>query len=629
MKTRSKILSIALVAVMIAILMIPVMNVAAADPVDHPMIPDSVGQGLTDEANTDGSIVISAPNGISLADSTFSIYQIYRLESFDIDNNTYAYTINTPFEGFDAYVHSSANNFLVDSTSANITLQEYLESNTVDTSDGPVLAAAKAIELTQALMDYIKGTPAPTDLAKYTITATAPSTLATGDTLSITGIPLGYYMIMSDDYKTTDPNNDTPVPTVKSLCVLTTTNKEADITIKADAPTLDKQVWNDKKDGGADWDNHTDVNIGDTVNFQLVSHVPDMNGYDSYVFNVHDMMSPGLTYNDDIAVSITGATLVPADYKVEYSTNGNDYYTDTADTDLNYVVGQPLYIKVSFTHFIDYMDLKGHSVVVTYSATLNEEATINNQSNPNEAWLEYSNNPYTDDKGETPHSIVHVYTFDINVHKYTDNGAPNTPLANAKFELYRENDVTYNSVTDSYTYSNPVEFTTYQVSDPNVEPADGLTNIYKVAKTTDTNKITEFTSPLTGNIQLIGLEAGVYYLKETAAPQGYNALTAPIKVEITYTVNPDTGVMAANGYTVNVTDLNQPALLRTAVVVSVVKVQNNTGNELPHTGGIGRTIFYIGGTLLVVIAGFALIVRSKISKKGNKKTDDDSSIITD
>lgn len=126
------------------------------------------------------------------------------------------------------------------------------------------------------------------------------------------------------------------------------------------------------------------------------------------------------------------------------------------------------------------------------------------------------------------------------------------------------------------------------------------TTQYRVAKTDEEKTIASITTDTTGRFTIEGLDSGTYYLIETEAPDGYNGLTNPIKVEIR-----SDGVINAESET----DVRG---------VGEIKVLNQTGSELPSTGGTGTTIFYIIGSILVVGAGVLLITRRRMSA-GDKK----------
>lgn len=203
-------------------------------------------------------------------------------------------------------------------------------------------------------------------------------------------------------------------------------------------------------------------------------------------------------------------------------------------------------------------------VIVTYSATLNDKAVIHPEPNTNETKLVYGEGSETTwDKTET-----FTYQFDL-VKTKTDK----TVLDGAEFKLY-----------DAKTEGNEIAL---------IDESNG---VYRVA--TAAEKAAEgFVSATikAGKVTIKGLDSGTYYLEETKAPAGYNVLAERVEVKIdhanlTATVEGDTYVSGG------------------------VQVINQTGAELPSTGGIGTTIFYVVGGLLVVAAGVLLVTRKRMSK---------------
>ena len=119
-------------------------------------------------------------------------------------------------------------------------------------------------------------------------------------------------------------------------------------------------------------------------------------------------------------------------------------------------------------------------------------------------------------------------------------------------------------------------------------------NVYRVAKTGETGTVTAITTDATGKFTIKGLDADTYYLTETAAPAGYNKLADPVTIFIG-----EDGV-------VNATDDNPNG-------VTEVKVLNQSGTELPSTGGMGTTVFYVVGGILVVGAVVLLVARKRMA----------------
>lgn len=274
-------------------------------------------------------------------------------------------------------------------------------------------------------------------------------------------------------------------------------------------------------------------------------------GAENYVF--HDTMSAGLTYTGVTGITLNGTTVDASNYTVvtEGLPNGCTF-------------------EVRFTQaFCDTLKANDQ-IVISYTAILNEKAVIAGEGNPNTSKVSYGDSSNTK---YTPDSQTKTYTWDVDVSKYTMDGETEKALAGATFTLSKNDDG-----------SNPIAL----VSEGN--------NVYRVAKTGETGTVTEITTDATGKFTIKGLDADTYYLTETAAPAGYNKLADPVTV-----------VIGENGVVNGTTEAPQG--------VNEVKVLNNAGSELPSTGGMGTTIFYVIGAVLVLGAGILLITKKRMSNK--------------
>ena len=129
-------------------------------------------------------------------------------------------------------------------------------------------------------------------------------------------------------------------------------------------------------------------------------------------------------------------------------------------------------------------------------------------------------------------------------------------------------------------------------------------NVYRVATADDTNTVTvtEITTDDTGKFTIRGLDSGTYYLTETATPAGYNQLSGPIEVVIS-----DTGAVKykMSGDT-EYTEFEETA-------EPIIPVENKAGSLLPSTGGMGTTIFYVVGSILLIGAAVLLVTKKRMS----------------
>ncbi len=334
-----------------------------------------------------------------------------------------------------------------------------------------------------------------------------------------------------------------------TLCALTNTNSDFTLTEKNEKPDIDKFVQEDSEIANAD-EGWGKVNDADID--QVVNYKSTITvgvGATNYV--MHDTMEKGLTFNaDSVVVKLADGSVVDAaNYTVTVSPA--DGHTFDVAFNNDFIAGLA----------------KGTQFTVYYSATLNENANIVTDGNDNTVKLSYGE----DSIWETAEHKTTTYTWKMDVLKYT--GTEKTPLAGAKFQLLDNagNAIKFTEVTGT-------DVPTYRVD------ADGT--------------VTEITTDENGKFELVGLDEGTYKLHETEAPAGYNKLAADIDVIIKSEY--DEAALTAT-YTIN---NNAPA---------TIEVENKTGSLLPETGGIGTTIFYVVGGLLMVCALVVLVSKKRMA----------------
>ena len=353
------------------------------------------------------------------------------------------------------------------------------------------------------------------------------------------------------------------------------------ITVKTDAPTVEKKVLE-----GSVYQDTADYNIGDAVPFRLIGTVPDMSRYETYKYIFHDTLSDGLTLNaDSIKVYVAN---------------------DKAGTDKTEItVWNKTVNGQSFTvYFNDLKTVSGVSqgkyIIVEYTATLNQGAEIGNNGNANTVKLEYSNNPDQSgdgepSTGETPEDKVIVFTYELDTTKVASNNT-NTKLQGAEFVLLNV-DKSKVAIVDSNS----------KVTGWKNAPAAGEDG------TVTYPEGSKLTSGADGLFKVIGLDAGIYYLKETKAPAGYNLLTEPIELTITATISDGENEQSLDTLKITVNEQIADGNVSTGIVN--MTVINNPGSTLPETGGMGTTLFYAVGGVLVVAAIIFLIARKRTASK--------------
>jgi len=502
---------------------------------------------------TGGSITIKVPDsgGWTLTGAEFYVYRVLNVtgihgEGKDAD---VTYAVNSDFAAFNpSYIGGD--------------LKAYLEGSRT---------GAEMTRMTADLWAYIvNNTVLPT--------ASSPSAEQGATSVTINNLPLGYYLV----YGHAIHGEDTPY--VVAACALDTTTKDMVVTLKLDAPSINKKVLYHINDNWQDW---TDVNIDDQVDFRHISSVPVMLGYDQYRFIVHDTMSAGLTLidgwgeSDDangFSVEVNNSTLVR---DVHYSVT-----TAATAAGGEYSGGTEITITFDPAYFVTLTPGKDN-IIINYSAILNENAVIADVGNPNKVYLEYSRNPYNTGEGETgktPEDEVRVYTFKLDIYKFTGESEfdiPGTPLAGAKFELLKGepgSEKVHFILISAGSETDPAQYRT-------AAPSDAAT--------------TELLSPESGLIGIIGLDDSIYSLIEKVAPSGFNPDTTPRQITITNEeINPVNNVVT---YKING---NAPAN---------INFYNGAGQQFPSTGGVGRTIFIAIGVALMGGAIVALVVRRRFT----------------
>lgn len=352
------------------------------------------------------------------------------------------------------------------------------------------------------------------------VSAAAESQTSTGSDVLFSKLDLGYYLVDSS---------------LGALCGLNTTKPNVTITEKNVKPTIEKEVKN-----GDAWGTTNDAKIGDTVEFKITIHVEA--GAKNYVLT--DTMEKGLSFDSKtLTVTCNGATAtLNSDYSLELDKN-NTTFTLTFDD--NYVAG-----KV------------GETIVVTYAATLNENAVV--AGNKNSATLHYGNK-------QTVKSETTTYTYEFDLLKV--DGSDKKLLDGAEFKLY-----------DAKNDGNIIK----------VVPVAGG---YRVANGNEAGA-TETIAVTGGKVHISGLDKTTYWLEETKAPDGYNKLTERKPVDLTSgsnntTLTTNTWSEADHG----------------------VAVENNAGAILPDTGGMGTTLFYVIGGGLMVAAVVLLVTKKRMEHK--------------
>ena len=531
---------------------------------------------------------------LTISDEKNHTYEVYQVLTGDVSNLTNGKgTLSNVKAG------SSANSTLTD---ANVSEVVALLSGT----DSSVSEA----NLGNTVWSYVKGG------------AVYKTVNVTGGSATIDVAP-GYYLLKDVTTGTTDSLSRYVVAVAGDTTV----------TPKTETPDIDKKIIDTDANEALDDSKKTDTAaIGDTIEYEVTGKVPDMTGYTYYYYVLNDTLSKGLTLDENsFNVTVGGQTAVKG-------TNYNVYVTKNSDGTTSF--------KLAFA------DMKGTyskdaAISIKYNATVNKDAEIGVNPNTNTASLQYSNNPNTserDDKtpdepgvpsenpdsknptGNTENYITKTYVTELKLTK-TFDGAVKNGLIGAEFTLTGENLNTIELTTASQfvedtngTYWKLTDGT-YTTDDPATEGMDtskyeSTTTKYSVQtvvteKTTSAdNKKVVATIGADGTITFTGLNYGTYTLSETKTPTGYNT-ASDINFAITRTLDADSSTAKVGG-TVTWADNSDDVTYNANTKTFSVTVDNVSGKLLPSTGGIGTTIFYVVGTLLVVGAAVLLISKRRM-----------------
>lgn len=488
-------------------------------------------------AGNDGSITISnATEG-----ATYAVYKVFDL-TYEGDAVAYFYTKTGDTDALYNALTGESSPFTL----------------TAATTENVYNVSLKAGNTAANISAFLKANESKLGTA-------AGTTVATGETVTFTGLDYGYYYITSS---------------LGAVVTIDSAKKDVAVIDKNQTiPVPDKQ---ESVDGGNNYQYQgtTQVtsiptaSIGDTVNYKVVGAFTQFVGEDVVkALKFTDTMSAGLTADQNVVVKINGTALAKdTDYEVTYTLNNHnttedssdDYWvttitipTDTVDSDGN----------VTFKYNVN------NTYEITYSAKIDKDAVIDGEEE-NTVALKYTGKNNTDYEVGSDNTKVKNYDITLNKKdgKNTNPTNDDTALAGAKFKLYKKDDTTPLRVVllsgDNY-------------GDGTVTSAKD--NIYRLAENGETtNVITELVVGTTGKIVVKGLKNGEYQFEETVAPNGYNKLTTRQSVTI-----------GDNNASINVI--------------------NNAGTELPSTGGMGTTIFYVLGSILAVGAIVLLVTKKRMS----------------
>lgn len=437
---------------------------------------------------------------------------------------------------------------------------------TAFTYDGESDAAKIAEKLSGQAFDSETANDFAKEASKHLATV-AKSKESTSNTVELTVDDPGYYLVKDKDGSQDSKNG------AYTRFMLQVTGAES-VEVKNDVPTVEKKVkeTNDSTGETTDWQDAADYDMGDTVPFQLTAELPKkrVDDYDHYYVEFTDTLSAGLTFKEITKVTADGTTLNENQYKKTVTKNSDDTTT--------------LSIVITDVKAVANITKDENKVVVEYNAELNSNAVLGSAGNPNSVELTYSNNPNATgdgtskpaNTGKTPKDTVKVFTYQTIINKVDQYGKA---LPGAEFTLVKKN-------------------------------KDGSTKNVDVVKNAEGTSFT-----------FKGLDAGNYELVESTTPDGYNTIK-PIKFTINakYDTEADDPQLTelSGGVTANtdsgMIEFNKNITPKEAATSGSLEanVENKKGSLLPSTGGMGTTILYVIGSILVLVAAVLLITKKRM-----------------
>ena len=447
--------------------------------------------------------------------------------------------------------------------------------------------------------------------------ALSSTTAGTKGATGVTGLESGYYLVK--DSKAPEAANDDSNSGAQTRYIIKVLGDNVTVNEKASVPSVKKKVGDTNDSTQAQpalkdntWEDSADYDIGDDVPFQITGTTASTaHDYIKYHVTFVDDQSAGLDAPEKFNISVLGKDL-------ELNNEANASVSETVNgikvTAAIVTTGADFSIKVSFESeanagkVADFVKLgtsvDSQNIVITYTAKLNSDAVLGSTGNPNEVYLKYSNNPNnTDDsdtdEGETPKDKVIVFTYKPVVNKVDSD---NQPLEGAEFTLYKEVAADY-AANEGEVVKTGAEIKAALIAanaklSGKLDALGDSKNYVAKAMTAVSGSKTSF--------EFKGIDDGNYVLVETKIPAGYNAYVASaFTVEATHEAESDDPKLTALSGDDFTGDVETGVLSRDVV--------NNQGATLPSTGGIGTTMFYVIGAILVIGAGVVLVTRRRMS----------------
>ena len=383
-------------------------------------------------------------------------------------------------------------------------------------------------------------------------------------------VPAGYYLVKDED------NTLNGKDEAYTTFLVNVVGENVELNPKSAKPSVDKFVQDEAADkdiystDSDGWGKTADHAINESFKFKLTATLPldaDFGAYSTYKVKFTDTMSEGVTFESIDSVTVDGQKVTDYDCTATAGKAGGEWTLTIKDIK-----------SISGVNLED-----GAEIVVVYNAHLNEKAFVNHEdgatTNENKVYLEYSNNPNTSGSGEelgkTPTENVWVFTYRVNNKKV--KATDYKPLAGAGFRLYTDAECSH-EVALIY---------------------DETLSAYRPTKDKETG-VEMKSAEKTGEFNIVGLDAGVYHMRETTTPTGYNTCNdVPIVIDARHQKT------ESGGNNVTFTDDSNLTYI----------IENNAGTTLPSTGGMGTTVFYVVGGGLMAVAVVLLVTKKRMENK--------------